>query len=260
MASSYSVPSLERALAIIELLAVNPKGCGITEAADTLGFPKNSAFRILKTLSQQGYVMENGRNYQLSPKLLALGYSALGQPHLAEKALDIMRDLRDELRETVLLGCIVGNTGVILEEVWGTHLLKVTIDVGYLFPLHTAAPGKAIIAYMNEEDSNKLIDHMEYNRYTERTILSKRQFRKEMERVVEKGFAVDHGEQDPELNCVAAPIFNHKNEPIASIWITGPATRLPAGEFDSFGAIVREHAQLISRRFGYEPSLNGNGK
>ena len=97
MGNNYIIPSLDRALEIIGFLAKQPKGCGITVIADKLGYPKNSVFRILKTLAAKGYIIETDRLYQLSAKFLAIGYSAVGEVHMVEKAIDIMRELRDEV-------------------------------------------------------------------------------------------------------------------------------------------------------------------
>ena len=258
MGNNYIIPSLDRALEIIGFLAKQPKGCGITQIADKLGYPKNSVFRILKTLANKGFILETDRLYQLSAKFLAIGYSAVGEAHMVEKAIDVMRELRDEVNETVLLGTIVGNRGVILEQVLSTQPLKVMVDPGHNFALHTAAPAKAILAYMNPEDQAKVIDSITYTRFNENTIITKRHFVKNLEAVRKKGYATDLAEEILNLHCVACPIFNHKPQPIASIWITGPSDRLQPDRFDEFGDIIGEFALKISRRLGYDPELNGH--
>jgi len=258
MGNNYIIPSLDRALEIIGFMARQPKGCGITEIAGKLGYPKNSVFRILKTLGAKGYLIETDRLYQLSAKFLAIGYSAVGEAHMVEKAIDVMRELRDEVNETVLLGTLVGNKGVILEQVLSTQPLKVMVDQGHNFALHTAAPAKAMLAYTNQEDRNKIIDSITYTRFTERTLITKRQFVNNLKEVRKKGYATDMAEEIFNLHCVACPIFNHKPEPIASIWITGPSDRLQPERFDEIGGIIGEFALKISRRLGYEPELNGH--
>jgi DNA-binding IclR family transcriptional regulator len=175
----------------------------------------------------------------------------VGEAHMVEKAMDAMRDLRDEVNETVLLGTLVGATGVILEQVLSTQPLKVMVDPGHNFALHTAAPAKAILAYMNR---------VTYTRFNENTIITKRHFVQNLKEVRKKGYATDLAEEIINLHCVACPIFNHKPEPIASIWITGPADRLQPERFDEFGSIIGEFALRISRRFGYEPDLNGHNE
>ena len=258
MGNKYIIPSIDRAFEIIGYLASKPKGCGITEIAEQFDYPKNSVFRILKTLTFKGYVLEIDKQYQLSAKFLAVGYSAVGEAHMVEKAMDAMRDLRDEVNETVLLGTLVGSTGVILEQVLSTQPLKVMVDPGHNFALHTAAPAKAILAFMNEKDRSKIIDSITYTRFNENTIITKRQFVKNLEAARKKGYAADMAEEIINLHCVDCPIFNHKLAPIAAIWITGPAERIQLERFDEFGEIIEEFALRISRRFGYEPELNGH--
>ncbi len=183
MGNNYIIPSLDRALEIIGFLATQPKGCGITTIADKMGYPKNSVFRILKTLASKGYIIESDKLYQLSAKFLAVGYSAVGEAHMVEKAIDVMRELRDEVNETVLLGTLVGNRGVILEQVLSTQPLKVMVDPGHNFALHTAAPAKAMLAYMNPEDQGKIIDSITYTRFNENTIITKGHFIKNLKEV-----------------------------------------------------------------------------
>jgi DNA-binding IclR family transcriptional regulator len=111
---------------------------------------------------------------------------------------------------------------------------------------------------MNEKDRSKIIDSITYTRFNENTIITKRQFVKNLEEARKKGYAADMAEEIINLHCVACPIFNHKLAPIASIWITGPAERIQLERFDEFGEIIEEFALKISRRFGYEPELNGH--
>ena len=66
---------------------------------------------------------------------------------------------------------------------------------------------------------------------------------------------VTEGERYPELHCVGAPIFNFRNYPVASIWISGPAFRLKLRDLKKTGEIIRDHALQISKRLGYEPEI-----
>ena len=132
----------------------------------------------------------------------------------------------------------------ILEQVLSTQPLKVMVDPGHNFALHTAAPAKAILSYMNQEDKRKIIDTITYTRFNENTIITKRQFVKNLEEARKKGYATDMAEEIINLHCVACPIFNHKPEPIASIWITGPAERIQQERFDEFGNVQGEFLYL----------------
>lgn len=252
---NYSVPNLERALAIVEYMVIQPQGCRITEISEKLGFPKNSVFRILKTLLKHGYLKETENIYSLTTKFLAIGYAALGEVSLSEKALDIMREIRNKTGETVIFGKIVDSKGVVLEEVPSSQPVKFLIDVGHRFSLHTSAAAKAIMAFLPDDECDRLIETITFNTYTERTLSSEFQFRAELKEVALNGYAFDKGERFTELHCVGVPIFNHRNYPVAAIWISGPAYRLSLKDLPLLGEQLIPYATRISQRLGYEPML-----
>jgi IclR family acetate operon transcriptional repressor len=208
----YIVPILERALIILEALAKAPRGMGISELSRELGMPKNSVFRILTTLYSSGYLQrdDEGRIYSLSRKILALGYEALDELSLVDKSLDVMRELRDETGETVLVGALVGDHGVVLELVPSSQPIKFLVDVGARFPLHTAAPAKAMLAFLPERDLEAQVKRIVFRKFTPSTITSAVAFRRVLDEVRASGMAFDREEEMESLHCVAAPIFDHR--------------------------------------------------
>ena len=159
--SRYRVPILDRALALVELLGLHPEGLNVTELCEALAIPKNSAFRIAVTLEESGYLerLEPSKKYRLTSKFVTVGASSVSEINLFEKSLDFMRTLRDQLKETVLLGTLSGSEGVVLDQVPGLHAFQFSVDPGTRFVLHTAAPGKAILAYLPEEEC-RLNNHL----------------------------------------------------------------------------------------------------
>jgi DNA-binding IclR family transcriptional regulator len=254
---NYSVPNLERAMLIIEHLVMFPGGLRITEISEQLGYPKNSVFRILKTLKYHGYLSESDNVYCVSSKFLAIGYKALGEVNLIEKSLDIMREIRNETNETIILGKLLGKQGVVLEEVPSQQPVKFMIDVGHHFALHTSAAAKAIMAYLPETEIDYLLSTMDFIVYTDNTLKNTDEFRAELVETRETGFAYDRGERFTELHCVGAPIFNYRNYPVAAIWVSGPSYRLKVRELRKAGEILKLHAMKISKRLGYEPDITG---
>ena len=249
----YIVPILERALIILEALAKAPRGMGISELSRELGMPKNSVFRILTTLYSSGYLQrdEEGRIYSLSRKILALGYEALDDLSLVDKSLDVMRELRDETGETVLVGTLVADHGVVLELVPSSQPIKFLVDVGARFPLHTAAPAKAMLAFLPERDLEAQVKRIVFRKFTLSTITSAVAFRRVLDEVRASGMAFDREEEMESLHCVAAPIFDHRGYPVAAIWITGPSYRFREEDFPRLGRKVRQAAERISARFGH---------
>jgi len=251
--SKYHVPNLERALDILELLAKHPAGLTVADITKTLQISRNSVFRITATLINHEYLLrdEETKALLLSQKLLSMGYSALGEETLVEKALESMRSLRNRYGETVPLGVLHGNEGVVVEEIPGTHPFRFVLAPGKPFHLHTSAPGKAMVAFLQEEERETLMNKIEYKKFNKNTITNIDDYRKRLEDVKKKGYAIDFAEEIQGMHCVAAPIFNRRGYPIAAIWITGPSFRVEAANFESIGKEVKKYADIISQSLGY---------
>ena len=250
--SKYHVPNLERALKVLELLTEYPEGLTTSQITELLKLPRNSIFRITTTLLDHNYLIrdEETKAFQLSQKLLVMGYAALSDQTLVEKSIAVMRQVRDRFKETVPLGILNGNEGLVIDVVQGSHSFRFVLEPGRRLHLHTSAPGKAMVAFLPADERQKLIQQIEFTQYNERTIIDKDEYRKVLQQIRQNGYAVDHAEETEGMHCVGAPIFNRHNYPIAAIWITGPASRINAEDFDSIGKVIRIYADRISKSLG----------
>ncbi len=251
--SNYNVPNLERALSIMELLSTNPKGLTLGEIMKTLSIAKSSAFRITSTLIFKNYLQKNEttKKITLTRKMLTLGISSMNEQSIVENSIDVMRALRDELKESVMLGIILGSKGTILEQVPSTYPVKLFVEPGTQFSLHSSVGGKCILAFLPEDQRTKILKDKKLTKFTENTIVSKKEFNIGLQEVQKKGYAVDNSEDIQGVNCVGAPIFNEYGYPIAALWITGPSGRLPHKHFDKNGKVVARYAMEISAKLGY---------
>ena len=254
--NKYLIPNIARALKIIEYLAKEKHEASITEISDDFDYPKNSVFRILNTLQYYGYVEETNRKYRATPRLLYLGYAGMRNNGITENSIDIMHAIRDELNETVMLGTLLGNEVVIIEQLPSFQYIKFTTEIGHRVNIHTSAPGKGIAAFLPEMERTELLGHLTFTRFTNGTIPSKNEMQKELARVKELGYAIDNGEELAEVHCVGAPIFDYRNYPIAAVWCSGPAFRIGEEKQAEFGDRIKYYAKQISRRFGYDPGDN----
>jgi DNA-binding IclR family transcriptional regulator len=253
LVSRYKVPNLERGLRIMEFLLDYPEGLSQSEIASRLRYSKTSVFRVTMTLVEYGYLVRNeeSKNLTLSRKLLAMGSKALDEKDLMGSALDVVRGLRDHVKETVLIGTLAGDDFIVLEQVLGSHPFKFSVDVGSRLPMHAAAPAKALLAYLPEREREAMIAKIDFVRYNAATITSPARYRKELDAVRAQGYAVDRGEQLAGIHCIAAPIFNRHGYPIAAVWTTGPADRVRAADFPEMGELFVSQVKIISSRLGY---------
>jgi DNA-binding IclR family transcriptional regulator len=250
--SKYKVPNLDRALSVLELLADHPGGLKLAEITRELDCPKNSVFRVTMTLLDRGYVSREERTkaFRLSRRLLTMGHEMLSEKPIVPTALDNMRACRDEVRETVLIGTIVETSCTVLEQVLGTHPFKFSVDLGTRLHLHVSAPGKALLAFLPENEREDLLGRLDLVRFNERTITSLRALRAELRSVRECGFSLDRAEQLRGIVCVGAPVLDRHRYPIAAIWTTGPSDRISEDRYARVGDIIRRHARAISIEFG----------
>lgn len=247
-ASPGSVPALDRSLDILELLSDTPAGMTLSDLSQGLDIPKNAVFRITQTLLARGYLVRNPLSlaFSLSPKLLRLAPPHFAKMSLPEISRDIMAELRDQTRETIQLGVLNGLEGVIIDQVEGHEPLRIVVNLGLRFPLHNNAPGKLLLAHMPEKEREAAIAQLKLTANTPRTITTKKALREECERVVSRGYSLDHAEADEGVHCIAGPIFGEDRALVGTLWITGPSKRLPKANFKTLGEQVAEAGDRIS--------------
>ncbi|MEX2671979.1 MAG: IclR family transcriptional regulator [Phycisphaeraceae bacterium] len=252
--SRYHVPNLERALKIMEHMAAEAQPLGISAIADALDFPKNSVFRIVTTLHDYGYLRRDGasKRFTLGPGLLTLGYAAVEEDKLIERASDVMRDIRDFTNETTLIGVLTDTQGIVLDHVLSTYPVKVVVGVGTGFPLHSAAPAKAMLAALERAERDQWLDRVGFERFTANTITSRKALITDLDAARKRGYAIDDGEHNDGIRCIGAAVKNRRGEPVASIWVTGPSFRMKREDFEPLGKIVSKGAARVSARLGYD--------
>lgn len=252
-ASKYNIPILGKCMALLELISAHPEGLTLQEMVNALKHSKTSVYRIVCSLEEMGYLRKDEAtgHFSLTRKLFKLGLSTLGTATIIEHAYEPMRQLRDTIRETVVLGTLIDRKIVILEQVAGSHNFSFMLKPGMEVGLHASAPGKAILAYLDEEECDAILDTLEFEAYNPQTITSKEGFKKELGRVRKSGYGLDWGEELAGVHCIGAPIFNQSGQVMAAVWITGPSERLPEKAVTDFSRQIILCADTISQKIGY---------
>ena len=138
-----------------------------------------------------------------------------------------------------------------LDQVASSYPVKVVVEIGHAFPLHTAAPAKAILAQWGAEAQKEIVGTMKFTRYTRRTIMSAAAYLRELREAKARGYALDRGEESEMFACAAAPVFNDRGQPVAALWISGPSDRVTSGNLDELAARVKFFAAQLSKKLGH---------
>lgn len=223
----YKVPNLEKGIAIIELLTGKYGGLSLQEIRVETEISQTSAYRILNTLVRLGYLYydDESKRYRLTRKMLTMGFRTVGEHGLLDAVLPNLRELRNQVKETVFFGVLGDQKGVFIEQAEGLYDFKFLLSPGKEFELHCSAPGKAILAFLPEGMRDHYIANMDFVKFTDHTITDPLLFLQELEKVRQLGYAIDAEEQLTGVACVGAPIFNYTSNPCGAIWVSGPTGR-----------------------------------
>lgn len=234
----------------MEILSESPEGLNITEISSTLDIPVNSAFRITATMQSRGFLERDpaSKSFKLTNKVTRISHKTISHKSLTASAYDEMQRLRDETKETILLGTMIGSQGVVLEQALGVHNFKFSIDLGTRFSPHTAAPGKAILSLMPLEDRDRIVKDIQFDALTPNTITTAEAFIDHLSEVKVQGYGIDCDEEMEGMRCIGSAILDNRGYPIGAIWLTGPSNRIQKRDFKKLGTLTQESAKVISER------------
>ncbi|MFM7042699.1 MAG: IclR family transcriptional regulator [Planctomycetaceae bacterium] len=244
--SGYRTPALDRSLAVLEFISAHPEGVTRQEIRTGLGFSTNLVFRLTRALEAHGYVEQHpGRRYVLTRRLLGLAQPRRDERSLVQLSLEPMRWLRDTTGESAHVGVRVGGECLVLDRVIGSQPYKCYVEAGTMGPLHAAAPGKAMLAWLPERTLDEVLVDYDFRPLTPATITSRRAFVAHLATVRERGWALDLGETVEGHHCLAAPILDADDTPVASLWITAIAPRLTESDGRRLAPAVMRAAAMV---------------
>lgn len=246
-----AVQSIERAAAVLQLLAGNSGRLSLGEVSHSLDLAKATAHGILRTLQGVGFVEQDNQSgrYQLGAVLLHLGTSYLDINELRARATNWADALASRSGESVRIGAPVGSQVVVVHHVFRPDDSMQTLDVGTLLPAHATAVGKVLLAYLPSMANLDLA----LERYTRRTITTRRALTRMLVEVRAAGWASEVEEMLIGQASIAAPIRGHGGLIVGSVGVCGPPERLCTSQGvprAHLVAAVNDTARAISRHLG----------
>ncbi|MBZ0230501.1 MAG: IclR family transcriptional regulator [Bauldia sp.] len=241
-----SVRTLDRGLRILDHVIADDKPLKLRDVADAFDIDRAMAFRFLQTLCEFGLLHKDARTK---------GYSPGGQFYSwmirARQRLDIADTVRPFLREVVRrteqsahLGMLVDAQVLLIDFVPSENVISVKNRVGVLEPVYCTAIGKAIASQFPREERDRLIDGLDLVRYSPRTITDREAAKSHLAEVAKNGFAVDDGEFNELLACVAVPLRAPGASPALSIGVS--LIRPVIADDHKIVGVVAEHLRAVA--------------
>jgi DNA-binding IclR family transcriptional regulator len=246
--------SLAHGLDILLLYDTSCPSYTVSEISKKLGYSQSKTYRLVRTLIQYGFLQENNgtAQYSLGLNALRLGFLAQQRFNISEIARPFMKELSLLTKETVVLTAVDRTKGIVLERVESEEPIRYSLfQPGAYLPLHCGASSKILMAYLPEEDWDRIISKEGLRRYTPHTITDLDQLKTHLREIKKRGYAFSDQEVDRDVRAVAAPILNSRGELVAGLSIAGPVYRINKKRIRSLAKMVMEFAQKISSHLGY---------
>lgn len=250
------IQALERAERLLDLVAEHhPHGIPLARLAPAAGLNRSTAYSLLSSLVALGLLdlPPDGRGYRLGVKHLARGLAVQRGLDLMSCAGDALRGLCRATGETVNLAVPQRDAALIVESVEGTFAIRATGYVGTPSPYHATACGKALLAFLPQDERAALLDRT-LRAYTPHTITDRSALEAELARIRAEGCALDMEEHEPGGVCIAHPVRNIAGRVCGAISVAGIAQRMDGAARQRVSLLLREAVQAIERRMQGAPA------
>jgi DNA-binding IclR family transcriptional regulator len=258
-AGRYNIRVLDRAFRMLDLLADGIER-SLTEISEAIDLNTSTTFRLVASLEYHRYLSrdEESGKYMLGLACLELAKSFQAGHALSRLAAPDLEALRDDVRETVHLAVLDGADVVYLQKLPGLHAIGfLESRVGGRLPAYCTGLGKVLLAYADPRYVRDLVEgsYGTLERFTPATVTDVDELMAQLATIRERGFAFDRGEHEPDVRCVAVPVFGRNGGIPAAISVAGPANRMePLQENWAVIDATRAAAAKISRKLGFVPT------
>jgi IclR family KDG regulon transcriptional repressor len=252
-----NVSSIERAAKILGLFLDTSMPLTVPEIVEKLSIPRSTAHSIVGTLVNLGY-LQSAANF---PRGFLLGFRVFELGHAYAESVDLIREGQEVVKmvaqstgETVQLAVLEKTEVCYVAKADSTHPLRLVSSVGKRLPAHLTALGKMLLSYLSEDE---LIDRFgktdSLAAFTKNSITSMKELRKELSRTRQRGIAIDNGESNTGVLCYAAPVFDRFGNITSAMSVSVPVFRTSRSRGQELQNAIRDGAQELSRRLGFNP-------
>lgn len=251
------VKSADRVIQILETIGLSNGGTTHRDLSEGLGIPKGSLSFLLSNLIDRDYVTldSDSKRYRLGPGLLVLTGRYLSTIDLVRIARPILRELVSEVNEDGELAVMKESEAFILHKEECSRPFTYSIPIGHRGPMYATAAGKAILAYLSDDELARYLSLVKLTPITKNTITNRQALLRGLKDIRSTGLAYGRDELYEGASAIAAPVFNLHRNIAGSIVVTLPSARFKPEKRRIIEPALRRAAAEISRQLGFEPDI-----
>ncbi len=220
------VNSLARGLEVIKVFTRHTPKMTLSEVSQATGMTRATVRRFLLTLIREGYVESNGKYFNLRPKILELGFSALSSMDIWDVAQPIMNQLSEKLQESCFAAVLDHDSVIYVARATSNQRVSVGINIGSRVPAHCVSTGRVLLAALPDDELHQYLDDMTLTKFTPNTITSKVQLRSVVEEVRLQGWSIVDQELEVGLRSLSVPIRDGQGQIVAALNVCCPSMRI----------------------------------
>lgn len=246
--ADHYVQSLERGLSVITAFGPDSPQMTLSDVARAAALTRAAARRFLLTLVDLGYVRTDGKLFELTPRVLDLGYAYLSSISLPGVAEPHLEHLVAETHESSSMSVLDGRDIVYVARVPTSRIMTVAINVGTRFPAYATSMGRVLLAGLPEDKLEAYLAGVHLDQLTERTVTSAEDLRAVLDEVRREGYALVDQELEAGLRSLAVPVRDKRGRVIAAVNISSHVSRLSREKATrEFLPLLLEAAERIER-------------
>jgi DNA-binding IclR family transcriptional regulator len=249
--------TLLRTIEILDVLGKRKEGYTLIEITEMIQAPKSSVFDILKTLVYTKMVEEDTSyhkiRYKIGLQAFLIGSHYVNDIDIIQVAKEYLIPLATRMHATTFMAVMSDAMVTYIYKYESSNSIITTANIGTRRQLHSAALGKAMLAFSDETTIREAIQKIKFEPYTKYTITSVEIYVDELKEIRKNGYAKDNRENAIHQIACAAPIFNYQGVVIAAISCVGMYEK--EIDLDILGEIVKNEANKISKELGYQEEI-----
>jgi len=252
-----TVPALERGLAILELVSKSRNGLTFSQVSSRLDFPKSSIHCLLVTFERLGYLqrLEGSGRYVADLNLLRIASAASYGITLRQKASPVLAQLTQQTGLTAHLAVLENGEALLIAKVEPSATPPVATWIGKRIDYHCTSLGKALIAWLSDQEIARLTKERHMLRHNENTISTLARLKEDLMRIRRLGYSVDNEEEEIGVRCIGAPVLGATGRVEAAVSVSGTIDQILEDDISRVGGLVKAAAFEMSQRLNPQPAV-----
>ncbi len=243
--------TVKKSFEIVRLIEGNQGKFTLTDIVKILGINKTTAFRNLRTLVELNLLEKINNLYYLGISLFELGNKVYLKQIIVEKIHPILRELSEEVNETVNLAMIHNNMVLYLDKIESKRSLQIRSAIGDTLPLYCTSLGKSILSILPQNKMMEIVKNIVFKKITKKTISNSRKLIEQINEIKVRGHSIDDEEFEEGLICISIPLHLEHHNFFGSISLSGPSIRFDQATILQLSEKLKKYKELIIKRLEY---------